>query len=117
MPSYDPQRNRARARPVVGDPAPVDQILGRPEPAAAMARPAAAMVPTASVAATVPPVSPRSPVDHDHAPDPDPDPDHDHAHLDHDRRRGFAARPVLVAVVATVATAVLVLRWRRGRRV
>ena len=108
MPSYDPQRNRARARPVVGDPAPVDQILGRPEPAAAM-------VPTASVAATVPPVSPRSPVDHDHAPDPDPD--HDHAHLDHDRRRGFAARPVLVAVVATVATAVLVLRWRRGRRV
>ena len=115
MPSYDPQRNRARARPVVGDPAPVDQILGRPEPAAAMGRPAAAMVPTAPVAATVPPVSPRSPVDH--APDPDPDHAHDHAHLDHDRRRGFAARPVIVAVVATVATAVFVLRRRRGRRV
>ena len=71
MPSYDPQRNRARARPVVGDPAPVDQILGRPEPAAAMGRPAAAMVPTAPVAATVPPGSPRSPVAHDHAHVPD----------------------------------------------
>ncbi len=98
MPSYDPQRNRARARPAVGDPAPVDQILGRSEPAATALRPApaAAMAPTALAAATVPPGSPVA-----------------HAQ---DRRRGFAARPVLVAVVATVATVVLVRRRRRGRR-
>ena len=94
MPSYDPQRNRARARPVVGDPAPVDQILGRPEP-----EPAAVTVP------------PGSPVVHA--------PAHDHDHHDHhadDRRRGFGARPVLVVVAATVAAAVLVLRRRRGRQ-
>ena len=88
MPSYDPQRNRARVRPVVGDPAPVDQILSRPEPAAS----------------TVPPVSPVAHA-HDHADD----------HAD-DRRHGFDARPVLVLVAATAAATVLVLRRRRGRR-
>ena len=102
MPSYDPQRNRARARPVVGEPAPVDQILGRPEPAAAT-------VPPEPAAATV---RSGSPVVHA----PDRAHAHDHPH-DHDRRRGFDARPALVAAAATVVATVLVLRRHRRRRI
>ena len=104
MASYDPQRNRARARPAADEPAPVDLLLG----AAPAPESATDIVVTAAVSA--PPA--REPVPHlrhEHGPACRHEHEHEHDH-------GIDPRPVVAVAVAAVAAVVVVLRRRRARR-
>jgi hypothetical protein len=88
MSSYDPQRNRPRARPSDDEPAPVDALLGAP----ALGAPA-----------------------HDHGHDHDHGQGHDHDH-GHDHGVGVPAPVRLaVAVASAIGLVALVRRLRRRR--
>ena len=99
MASYDPQRNRPRARPANDDPAPVDALLDQGPPAR---QPAAAV---GGTAITEPVATEPAPTDHGHHDD------HDHEH-DHGPRPGG----VLGAIGALVLAVVTLRMWRRRRR-
>jgi hypothetical protein len=95
MSTYDPQRNRPRARPKEDEPAPVDALLGE-----------TATVPEATVPEAVE-------ATHVH----EPHGDHDHHHHDHDHHHdhGGGVGRALFAVASVVGLVALV-RWARRRR-
>jgi hypothetical protein len=100
VPSYDPQRNRPRARPHDDEPAPIDALL-----AAAVPQPAA----TPEVVAVAPRAEPRRGElpEHRHG---------DGCHHDHDHGpRRVGPLGVLAAAVFALVT-LRALRRRRRRR-
>ena len=95
--AYDPQRNRARARPAGDQPAPVDMVLEGVVPVEAVEPAPVLDVRQEPAAVTV--------GAHDHGPD-----------CDHDHDHGPDLRLIVAAGFVTVTTAAWALRRRRAKR-